>query len=346
MGAIKWLLFSIIASLVLSACGPVSFTQTRTEYKPYSESEGRQEKERVIAELRHTQRLPPTFIATVQACDQYGRLRINSSGHPVMEEVAFRRPGQYWQLMALTNNTEHVLRMNAVAIRLFDPAANQLEPLSMEDLDARLYGERRCQSTQQALQQFRANKLFSRNLEIVPGTTATFWVAFQPPSLGMEGVWKFAIYDVPVKVDEAGRPLRTTRFEMRMVAKQFVDTYTRESPLVPPKLVETREVTPATQAQAQGQTARPPVDPPPAASVPVAQSSASRQPAASAEGPPTKETIARAQVRLKAEGFDPGPADGGIGAKTRSALRRFQTARGLQASGELSAETLEALKVR
>ena len=40
---------------------------------------------------------------------------------------------------------------------------------------------------------------------------------------------------------------------------------------------------------------------------------------------PTKQEIKLIQAQLKAVGFDPGPADGTLGAKTMSALRRLQS---------------------
>lgn len=53
----------------------------------------------------------------------------------------------------------------------------------------------------------------------------------------------------------------------------------------------------------------------------------------------------RAQERLRSAGFDPGPADGVFGSKTRAALRQFQTAQGLPATGTLDERTRKALGV-
>lgn len=53
----------------------------------------------------------------------------------------------------------------------------------------------------------------------------------------------------------------------------------------------------------------------------------------------------RAQERLKSAGFDPGPADGVFGSKTRAALRQYQTAQGLPATGTLDEPTRKALGV-
>jgi peptidoglycan hydrolase-like protein with peptidoglycan-binding domain len=49
------------------------------------------------------------------------------------------------------------------------------------------------------------------------------------------------------------------------------------------------------------------------------------------------------QRALRDAGFDPGPIDGDIGPKTRAALRGWQAANGFAPSGELTAETLDAL---
>ena len=61
---------------------------------------------------------------------------------------------------------------------------------------------------------------------------------------------------------------------------------------------------------------------------------------------PDASRVQQAQARLKAAGFDPGPSDGTLGPKTRDALRRYQRTQGLQATGELDAQTLDALHLR
>jgi membrane-bound lytic murein transglycosylase B len=51
------------------------------------------------------------------------------------------------------------------------------------------------------------------------------------------------------------------------------------------------------------------------------------------------------QEALKEKGHDPGPIDGIIGPRTRAALREFQTAEGMQATGQPDTNTLTALGV-
>lgn len=54
-------------------------------------------------------------------------------------------------------------------------------------------------------------------------------------------------------------------------------------------------------------------------------------------------TIQRAQEALAAQGYDPGPADGVWGRRTREAILKFQAARGLAQSGILDEPTKTAL---
>ena len=75
------------------------------------------------------------------------------------------------------------------------------------------------------------------------------------------------------------------------------------------------------------------------------QNAASAQPAAGpvqqaalpapAADPATVKSIQAGLARL---GFDPGPADGVLGAKTRAAIREFQQQNGIPANGEATAE--------
>jgi peptidoglycan hydrolase-like protein with peptidoglycan-binding domain len=55
--------------------------------------------------------------------------------------------------------------------------------------------------------------------------------------------------------------------------------------------------------------------------------------------------IKEVQEALKDKGHDPGPVDGIMGARTKEALKSFQTASNLQPSGTLNAETAQKLGV-
>src|SRR5262245_5887074 len=61
--------------------------------------------------------------------------------------------------------------------------------------------------------------------------------------------------------------------------------------------------------------------------------------------PTTDPLVRRAQEALRNARFDPGPIDGVMGAKTRAAIRDFQTARKIAPSGELDNATRAALGI-
>jgi TPR repeat protein len=100
-------------------------------------------------------------------------------------------------------------------------------------------------------------------------------------------------------------------------------------------------LTPAqvTAAQARANAWQPPGESP-------TPSTARSLPAERAPRAQAPSRVRRAQERLQAAGFDPGPPDGTLGPKTREALRRYQQTQGLPATGELDAPTLDALGVR
>lgn len=55
--------------------------------------------------------------------------------------------------------------------------------------------------------------------------------------------------------------------------------------------------------------------------------------------------VRRVQIALLAQDFYSGPIDGTVGAMLRSALRKFQSARGLEVTGTITPATLDALMV-
>jgi hypothetical protein len=61
---------------------------------------------------------------------------------------------------------------------------------------------------------------------------------------------------------------------------------------------------------------------------------------------PRRELIRHVQERLQATGFSTGAIEGALGPQTRDALRWFQNAKGIRATGEFDETTLDALGVR
>lgn len=67
---------------------------------------------------------------------------------------------------------------------------------------------------------------------------------------------------------------------------------------------------------------------------------------ASSQGSLASSTIEQLQRTLNDKGFDAGPVDGNWGPQTQSALRNFQQAKGLKATGQPDPQTLSALGVK
>ena len=63
---------------------------------------------------------------------------------------------------------------------------------------------------------------------------------------------------------------------------------------------------------------------------------------------PTSSTnpVQRIQAALKAHGHDPGPIDGVMGRRTQEALRAYQAAQHLNATGQIDQKTLDKLGVQ
>ena len=100
--------------------------------------------------------------------------------------------------------------------------------------------------------------------------------------------------------------------------------------------------TPATPAPAIAPSAPPPASREgSAAPAPLYSSPANKRPTADQ----LRMIIMRVQAALYSKGYDPGAIDGVLSPATVAALRRFQVAKGLAASGTLTTETLDALGI-
>ncbi len=211
--------------VALTGCMQTTRTFTRVEFKPYSAAEQVQEKEGVVFESHDVQEWPATFYADVQMCNEARQPIIDSKGLPIMERISFAQSNQWWEKYSITNNTDHVLRLNRTIIRLFDPAGNEYEAVDKNEISATLLANRPCMTTHEALPRIKLIKMFDRNTEVLPKTTSTGWIAFSTASINLPGLWKVAIYEVPVEVDAAGVPTKTTHFEFRAIAKAYEEVW-------------------------------------------------------------------------------------------------------------------------
>jgi hypothetical protein len=233
---------SLTAILLVCAagCGPVATTRHRWELSGYDANENVQEKDGITIERHKLSSIPEVFFANVQACDANLVPLVDSNG-PVMERISFMPGYTTYYKMTLTNNTEHVVRLNRAVFRLFDPAGNQYDPADYDELQTVLLAKRPCPTTNRVIPQLKLVKLFSRNVEVVPKTNFDGYLLFRTNG-PQSGTWRLALYDIPVNSDEAGNVTKTTRFEMRSIQKHYIDHYIQDSTFAQPRLQTTEEV--------------------------------------------------------------------------------------------------------
>ncbi|MBW6492935.1 MAG: hypothetical protein K0B15_17265 [Lentimicrobium sp.] len=235
------LMVTLVFTLV--GCGPTTFTRMRIDYEPYSNDDGKKSESGITIERYDLKEVPPEFYATVQACDPTdGRLYVDRNHKPVMKkEIALPKLGMIDKI-AITNNTGHVVRLNSTIITAFDPADNQYDTLSKEEIASYLMQERPCHSTNILASQLNLVKLINRNTELLPNRTTIGYLIYKPQDVSMPGIWKLSFYELPVETNAAGIPTKTVNFDFRSVCKKYEDTYRRENAFDAPIKISTREI--------------------------------------------------------------------------------------------------------
>ena len=76
----------------------------------------------------------------------------------------------------------------------------------------------------------------------------------------------------------------------------------------------------------------------------AARTGSAKQAARPAGPQSDRATLADLQARLKGLGYDPGPADGQMGPKTRAAIRAYQKDAGIKADGQVTASLIRRIK--
>ena len=149
------------------------------------------------------------------------------------------------------------------------------------------------------------------------------------------------------RIVHASDGMHLSRYGSDMVAAGIVDTLDGLFEFTPPAAAGGAAAAAMPEGGASGTKA-----PPPDASRPAAAGPSSRPPARpgerAAEAALALDQEARWVIQrgLRERGFDPGTLDGIVGPRTRAALRRWQTAQGLPATGYLDESAARALSGR
>ncbi len=161
-----------------------------------------------------------------------------------MEETYIFPRSAWIQEVSITNKTGHVVRLNMTSIALFDPADNQYDLLSKDELAAYTMQERPCSSTKLLMNNQKTIKLLGRNTELLPNRTYKGNLIFMTlkEATTMTGIWKISLYEVPVETNAAGVTSKTVNFEFKTDAKKYIDTYRRENAFEDWVKISTEEV--------------------------------------------------------------------------------------------------------
>ena len=230
-------------SLLTVGCGPSLSTSVRTETAFAPGNTGTLSQDGLTIEVPNLTQVPEVFRIETAACD--------SNGNPVADTMttitALSASAELYQLK-ITNQTDHVVRLQGAVIRLFDPAENQIEPQTKEEVVATasrpssLAKQGACPTAAAKITDALTTVRFiGPNTELLPGTTTTGYLSFLPTNTGLPGTWKLSLYEIPVKVDAAGTAVAKTRFDFVYLRKKIQDTYSQEL-MGERKLVSTKEV--------------------------------------------------------------------------------------------------------
>jgi hypothetical protein len=236
-------------SLLAVGCGPTLSTSVRTETAFAPGNTGVLSQDGLTIEVPNLKQMPEVFRVEVPVCDSNGNPVVNSGSGLASTTTITALPigGDLFQVK-LTNQTDHVVRLQGSVIRLFDPGENQIEPQSKEEVVAtasrpsNLAKQSACPAAAAKITDALTTVRFiGANTELLPGTTTTGYLMFLPPNVELPGTWKLSLYEITVKVDAVGAAVAKTRFDFGYVRKKFQDTYSTET-LGDRKLIDIKEV--------------------------------------------------------------------------------------------------------
>jgi hypothetical protein len=210
----------ILIAILMVSCAQ-NFTKERYVWMPYNKTDNKQTKERITIERHDLNALPAEFYIANRK-DRY-----SGSDLPIILLVP---QNALIEKISITNNTGHVIRMGNTVFRGFDPAGNQYETISKEELHSIVYSQltpdqKPEQSYPIITSSIKTIKIIDRNTELLPDYTTTGYILYVPENFKMTGTWKLAIYEFPVETDDSGRATKTINFTFRSISKKYIDQY-------------------------------------------------------------------------------------------------------------------------
>ncbi len=208
---------------------------------------------------------------SITACRRQSARDKSAEYNSAIRALVRTRRERWWAIPSLpafkakvTNNNEHIIRLQGAVLKLADNSGNLYDVISKEELkqrNAKAINENASkpqstssngiltvsqpppqpQDTAQMIQDVTA-KIDSLNIldataEILPGFSGTYYMVFKYPdesqtSTDVNADWvashqplKVMLFDVVTETDQAGNVSRKTKFEFPVEAKIIVDTY-------------------------------------------------------------------------------------------------------------------------
>lgn len=246
----------LIAAVTITACGP-SFSTIRRYQTAYANpADKEQNKGSLVVKIPPPSmkplEVPSAFVGVKVKVDRTGKVEVDEKGNPLLvneelvpwkyskETSAYYR---YWVWeVRLNNTTDHVIKLQGSVIRMFDPADNEVEALSRDDLQSEIplvLDGQQFRMLPENQTKFKRLRMADQNLELLPGRETVAYLVF--PNNGMVGTWKLALYDITTETDDAGKPKSKVRFEFNIDQKVYADTYKAEG-FDQPVLISTEEI--------------------------------------------------------------------------------------------------------
>ena len=247
----RQIFFMLLAALALPACA----TQTRIvrdeklTFELAKETPAEQDRDGLTVTVRmfgpaEADKDPTAFKNATMDIVQNGAASKQPLGVRLLPAPFFK--------VTIRNHTQFALKLDRAIIRVKDEAGNDYPVLSKRELQERLTnylaGRKSIYAAQnvgitfpvdQLVGEYRSMRLLSRDTEIGPEDSSTYYLALDFPDDQYEaskltawskraGALKLQLYQIPVQTDAAGNVVKATKFEFNVKSKVDVTERTEE----------------------------------------------------------------------------------------------------------------------
>ena len=233
----------LILQLMIIGCTPRTITKTRYEFVPYQPGDLKQTKENITIECKPLHLYPEEFYINFQGCDSKTKqLSTYNDGTVKMERTIIIPDNLFIQEIKITNSTDKLIKLSSITIIARDPSNQPIYMLDNEGIANLLTFNKTYSSTNKLPNQLQHIKFIDHNSEILPNSTTTGYLIYNPIEPIFPGVWRLSMLDVPAKTNSSGQITKTVNFNFIFVQKEYCDTFEKKFPFIKYKKISTEEV--------------------------------------------------------------------------------------------------------